>query len=109
LRRRAHFASLDGKQQKRVLTGDYAWLVPQDKLLVKIGVEVGNFRGFYRLLSSHTHSFPLAFYRMTERDQGRGIESEWETGYISHALAFATDVVERGTSDMRGLFPDIAT
>ena len=102
------FATLPPKQQKRFLTGDYAWLFPQNESLAKIGVNVGGIRGFYRLLSAHVHSFPLAFYRMAERDQGRGIESEWEKESFASALDFAEDVVNRATRDMLGMFPDAA-
>lgn len=70
-------------------------------------MEVGYFRGLYRFFSSHVHSFPLAFYRMSERDQGRGVKSEWEARYIANGLEFAEDSLRRATHDMLKLFPDI--
>jgi hypothetical protein len=105
---RKHFSALPPKQQKRFLTGHHAWLVIQDDLLARMDVNVGSFRGYYRFLSSHMHSFPLAFYRMPEREQGRGLESDWEKGMISIALEFAVDALRRATKDMYRLFPDIA-
>lgn len=65
------------KQRNRFLKGGSAVFLSQDQILERLGVEVGYFRGLYRFFSSHVHSFPLAFYRMSERDQGRGVKSEW--------------------------------
>jgi hypothetical protein len=44
---------------------------------------------------------------MGERDQGRGVESDWEKRYIGEALEFAESPLRRSTHDMLKLFPDI--
>lgn len=102
-----YFAALREKQRNRFLRGESAMLLSQDDILKKLGVDVAGFRAMYRFLSSHVHSFPLAFSRMGEREQGRGVESELEKGYIANALEFAEDFLRMALSDMLKLFPDI--
>jgi hypothetical protein len=104
---RVYFGTLPERRQKHVLTGKNALLLSQDELLKKMNENVGLFRGMYHFLSSHVHTLPLAFYRMAEREQGRGIESEWEKSNIAAALEFALHPVARATREMRGLFPDL--
>jgi hypothetical protein len=107
LQKNSFFMTLSSKQQKHFLKGDAALLLSQDKLLERLEVEIGHFRGLYRFFSSHVHTFPLAFYRMAERNQGRGVESDWEKEYITSALEFAECPVRRSSYDMLKLFPDI--
>jgi hypothetical protein len=73
-----------------------------------MGEDVSFFRGMYRFLSFHVHSLPVAFYRMAEREQGRGVESDWEKRNIAGALVFSLEPVRRATAEMLRLFPDIA-
>ena len=105
---RAHFAKLPERRRKHVLKGENALLLSQDELLQRMGENAAVFRGVYRFLSFHVHSLPVAFYRMAEREQGRGIESEWEKSNIAMTLEFALDPVRRATRDMGYLFPDIS-
>jgi len=107
LKQLPYFMALPEKQRKRFLKGDSALLLNQDQLLERLGVAVGPFRGMYRFISSHVHSFPLAFYLMGERDQGRGVESDWVKQSIADALEFAESPLRRSTYDMLKLFPDI--
>ena len=61
-----------------------------------------------RLRSFHVHSLPVAFYRMADREQGRGIESEWEKSNIAMALEFSRHPIMRATQEMRVLFPNLS-
>ena len=107
LKKRSYFSSLTERQKKHFLSGDHALLLNQNEILRKLGVEENQFRAQYRFLSSQTHSLPLSFSRMGEREQGRGTESEIEKGYIIMALAIAEDALKRATKDMVAIFPDI--
>jgi hypothetical protein len=82
-------------------------MLSRAELLAKLGIDHQHFRGLYTLLSSHVHSFPLAFMRMGEGTRGRGVESEVEKAYIAIALELAEDSLSRAAADMFGLFPDI--
>jgi RimJ/RimL family protein N-acetyltransferase len=104
---RAYFGTLPERRRKHVLKGDNALLLSQDELLKRMNEDISLFRGMYRFLSFHVHSLPVAFYRMAEREQGRGIESDWEKGNIANALEFARRPIVRATQEMRGLFPDL--
>jgi hypothetical protein len=102
-----YFNSLSEKCQKHFLRGNNAWLLSQDNLLKRMNEDVDKFRGIYRFFSFHIHSLPVSFYRMTEREQGRGIESDWEKTYMTMALDFALKPIQRANEEMLELFPDI--
>jgi hypothetical protein len=104
---RAYFATLPEGRRQHVLRGENALLLSQDELLSRMSEDVRFFRGMYRFLSFHVHSLPVAFYRMPDREQGRGVESGWEKRNIVMALEFAGRPLERATREMRALFPDV--
>src|SRR2546425_12684003 len=68
----------------------------------RIGRDVRDHYGHLR-----RNSLPVAFYRMPDREQGRGVESDWEKRNIAMALEFAGRAIERATREMRALFPDV--
>ena len=111
--RREHLASLprfralSEKEQSHWLKGERAIFLNQNQILERMNVKVNHFRGMYRFLSSHVHTLPLAFYRMGERDQGRGVESDTEKAYIAVALEFAEETGRKATIEMQALFPEI--
>ena len=109
LRANAFFMSLPEAKRKKLLNGEQACILTQDEILQRMGEFAQQTRGYYRFLSSHTHSFPLAFYRMAERNQGRGEESHTEKGYTASAIEFAAKVIQRSTTDMRTTFKDLVT
>lgn len=102
---RPYFSSLPPKQQGRFLRGERAWLLSQDELLQRAEISVGDFRGLYTYLSAQAHSFPLSFYRMAERDQGRGVENDAEKGSIAMILEFVASISEGSIRNMEHLFP----
>jgi hypothetical protein len=104
---RAYFGTLPERRRKHLLKGESALLLSQDELLKRMNEDVGLFRGMYRFLSFHVHTLPVAFYRMADREQGRGIESDWEKRNIAMALEFARHAIVRATREMHGLFPDL--
>jgi hypothetical protein len=106
LRARKFFQSLPEKRQTDLLKGDKALLLTQDEILKRMGEESAPFRGMYRLLSAHTHSTPLAFYRMASDGRGCGVENRADKAEIAVALQMASSFLERATTDMLKIFPD---
>lgn len=107
LENNSYFASLPGKLRKDLLTGKRSSILSRDEILERMGQFDPKTRGYYRFLSAHTHSFPLAYYRMAEQDRGRGEENEVEKGYMASALEFCSDVLERSVDGFRKSFADI--
>jgi hypothetical protein len=104
---RTYFGALPQRRRQHLLKGDNAFLLSHDELLRRMNEDVGEFRGMYRFLSFHVHNLPVAFYRMGEREQGRGVESDWEKNNIAMVLEFAARPIKRATREMRDLFPDL--
>lgn len=103
------FTSLPDKLKKKLLKGEQASILSQDEILRRMGAFEQRFRGYYRFLSSHAHSFPLAFYRMVDQGRGRGVENEVDKGYVAGAIDFASEVVSRATAEIRGAFKGVVT
>ena len=103
------FTQLPESFAGKLLNGERSCILIQDEILEHLKIVAPTNRGYYRFLSSHAHSFPLAYYRMAEHNRGRGEENEVEKGYIAGALEFGTEVLKRGTGDMRNAFADVVT
>jgi hypothetical protein len=106
LRENPYFYSLEKQVQVDCLKAKNVYLLTQDDLMKRIGVDTGFFRGLYIFLSSQTHSYPLGFYRTGEDNRGRGLENRVEKNYICSMLSIARFFVRRATREMVELFPD---
>jgi Family of unknown function (DUF5677) len=106
LRSRKFFQALPEKRQVELLKGDRALLLNQDEIIERMGEKREEFRGLYRLLSAHTHSTPMAFYRMAEDGRGAGVENPIDKGEMAVALQVATGFLERATTEMLKIFPE---
>ena len=100
------FKALDEKRQRELLKADRAPYV-QDDLVAKLGLNRSEFRGYYRYISSHTHTDPLSFYRMAERGSGTGVKNPVDMKYMASALNQARYYIDRATVDMGVIFPDL--
>ncbi len=109
LQNNAYFSQLPEALRKTLLKGERASILTQDEILQRMGQFDPKTRGFYRFLSSHAHSFPLAFYRMAEHNRGRGEENDVEKGYIASTLEFCTDLLKRSTDAFQKSFADISS
>ncbi|MDX1985087.1 MAG: DUF5677 domain-containing protein [Candidatus Obscuribacter sp.] len=98
------FTGLDAKLKAKLLRGETPSILIQDEILTRMGVAPQQVRGYYRLLSAHTHSFPMGYYRMTEHGYGHGEENVLEKNYIAIAADFAAECLERSTKGMKELF-----
>jgi len=104
----AFFIKLPASVQKSVLKGQRSCIYSQDEILTRMGEDASWARGFYHFLSSHTHSLPVGFSRMAEHNRGHGGENDIEKCYVSAALDFCTNTLNRSTADMQKVFADIA-
>lgn len=107
LRNNPYFAALPEPARRRFLTGRHPHFLKRDEILARAKLNVDDFRATYHFFSTHVHSGPLAFYRMGEREQGRGIENDVEKGHMVWALEAATDLSNRAIGHVLHLFPDI--
>jgi hypothetical protein len=78
----------------------------QDDVIERTNIDKTNFRFLYRFFSNHTHTGPVAFYRMAEHGRGRGFPNQHDTIYMALALDFAGDLMRRATADLVAFFPD---
>lgn len=109
LEKNPYFANLPEKVRQNLLKAERSSILTQDEILQRMGQAHQKTRGYYRFLSSHAHSFPLAFYRMDEHNRGRGEENEVEKGYIASTLEFCTDVLKKSTDGFQKSFADIVS
>lgn len=107
LQNNVYFRQLPEALRKNLLRAERACILTQDEILERMGCFDPTTRGYYRFLSSHAHSFPLAFYRMAEHNRGRGEENNVEKGYMASTLEFCADVVANSTESFRALFGDV--
>ncbi|MES3057396.1 DUF5677 domain-containing protein [Sphingomonas sp. PP-CC-3G-468] len=99
-----YLAALPEKRQRELLKGEKTPFV-QDDVIDRTDLGKKDFRFFYRFLSNHTHTGPVAFYRMSEHGRGSGFRNEKDTFYMASALEFAATLMTRAIRDMSGLFP----
>ena len=86
LKANTYFKGLTNKQQRHFLKGNDALFMSQDQIVQSFNGDINEFRSLYRFLSNQVHTLPISFYRMSEQERGRGVESEVEVGYTSLCL-----------------------
>lgn len=101
----SYLAALPEKRQRELLRGEKTPFV-QDDVIDRTDLDKKNFRFLYRFLSNHTHTGPVAFYRMGEHGRGAGYRNEKDTFYMTSALEFAATLLTPAIRDMSGLFPE---
>jgi hypothetical protein len=109
LKKNPCFSRLSQTLQKAVLKAERPSILTQDEITQRMGHFDPKTRGYYRFLSAHAHSLPLAYYRMGEHVRGRGVENEGEKGYIGGALEFCADLLAKSTEAFQKSFSDIVS
>jgi hypothetical protein len=104
----AYLSGLPEKRQAELIRGERTPFV-QDDMIVRANMDKTNFRFLYRFFSNHTHTGPIAFYRMREHGRGGGFQNHADILYMGFALDFALDLMERATADFLVFFPDAET
>lgn len=100
--------TFDPKARQQAMRGHKTPFV-QDDVLERMGEDKEQFRLAYRFFSQHTHTGPVAFFRLFEHDRGKGVETAHEKRYMIHAILFATAILERAVTGHLKLFPDAET
>jgi len=104
----SYLSSLPERRQKELIRGEKTPFV-QDDVIERTTIEKTNFRFLYRLFSQHTHTGPVAFYRMAEHGRGHGFQNHQDTLFMTFALDLASDLMRRATSDVLDFFPNAET
>lgn len=104
----AFLGTFDEKQRRQALRGERTPFI-QDDVLAEIGADPGGFRLLYRFFSQHTHSGPLAFYRMLDHDRGTGVETRHEKRYMIIVVGFATQFLARAIETQLDIVPEAET
>ena len=88
-----YFQSLELQRQQQLLQGIRPSLYSMRELSLRASVD-DRVWGYFELLSSHTHTLPVSFYRLGE--QGRtGVANEADQSYIASAIEFSIDMLQR--------------
>ena len=103
-----HLAAFDDRRRKVALRGEKTPFI-QDDVLAEMDFDQEQFRLIYRLLSHHTHTGPLSFYRMVEHNRGAGVETAHEKRYMIMTLRIASDFLVRTIQTHLHIFPDAET
>lgn len=103
------FNSLLSGQQKKLLNGQTAYLMPLEEIAERAGLEKAKFRFLYALFSNHVHSLPMSFYRMGDgkEDRGRGLPSPIEENSTTLCLSLACVLLTSTRNEVQALFADI--
>lgn len=104
----AYLATFDDRRRKAALKGDRTPFI-QDDVLAEMDVDPVLFRMLYRFFSQHTHTGPLAFYRMLDHDRGAGVETRHEKSYMIMVMGFSSDFLIRAMGTHLDIFPDAET
>lgn len=105
LQGRPYFQSLEKEKKEKILSGK-GYPFKQDELLDRMGIDRNALRFYYRFLSAHTHSDPVAFYRMAEHGRGAGVENSVDKAYIAASLETANSFLTRAIGEILLDFPD---
>jgi hypothetical protein len=106
LKTNSFFTALPPGDQRRFLQGKQAYLYPLETIASNCGLEVEHFRFFYSLMSQHAHALPAAYFRMDERDRGRGVHSELEERYHQMCIGLVIALIAGAANEMEAKFSD---
>ena len=96
---------LPEKRRTELLKGDKSFHT-QDEILDRMGEARVPIRGYYRFLSSHTHTGPISYYRMASQGRGSGVENIYDKKFMAEAMKVGRLFLERATEDMKRIFPE---
>jgi hypothetical protein len=80
------------------------YISPLEEIAGRSGIDLQEFRLLYKLFSSHTHCFPMSFYRMGEQNSGRGVHNKYEEEYTILCLSFAEKILTSARDEMKTIF-----
>jgi hypothetical protein len=99
------FQDFPEKRRRDLLKGGTPQYLSQDELLAPLVEDLVNVRGFYEFLSSHVHTYPVAYMKIPEHGaRGTGRENIVDKGYLGMAADYAGNLINQSTIDMKILF-----
>ena len=104
----AFLAAFDQRKRAVALKGEKTPFL-QDDVIAEMGGDAEPFRFIYRFFSQHTHSGPVAFFRMHEHCRGTGVETRLEKIFMLTAISAAAQVLEQAIETHLTIFPDAET
>jgi hypothetical protein len=107
LRRNKFFLGLPEKKQKRLLTGEQAYVLPLEDIAEDAGVGRNNYKFFQVLLSSHIHGLPMSFYRLGE-GRGRGLPTPVEEHYTAMCFSLCATLLTATRDEMKQMFEGLS-
>jgi hypothetical protein len=105
----SEFQSLDPEVQTKLLSGTQLYVGGLRGAVRSMGWEKGDFDGAYAYLSAYTHTAPVAFYRMEDKDPSSEEPSSFQYGLAALALEWATACIDKSVDRARVRFPDPPT
>jgi Family of unknown function (DUF5677) len=103
-----YLATFDAKRRAKALKGETTPFI-QDEVLGEIGFDKTLFRLIYRFFSQHTHTGPMAFYRIADNGHGTGVETRHEKLYMALVLGIAREFLVRAIEVQLDIVPDAET
>lgn len=88
LKNNSFFNQLPLALKNQVLKGTKAHLFSLEEIAKRTGIELEEFRFYWKLMSSHVHSLPMSYYRMANSERGCGVQTEIEENYTTMLLSF---------------------
>jgi hypothetical protein len=104
----SYFNSFPERVQQDCLKARKLYLLSQDDILKKMGIDIQIFRGLYILWSSHVHSFPMGYYRTFKNNRGTGVENPAEKHHICVAIEMCIKFIRCIAKAHLHLFPESA-
>ncbi|AUC80243.1 hypothetical protein CW736_13045 [Nonlabens sp. MB-3u-79] len=101
------FKSLDKNQQKMILKGKKSSLLTQFEIIEKRGIELEEFKSYYKLMSTSTHSSPtalkiLAFKNINDEKNANELTDGLLFMSLYYCCFFLSDLI-KSTSKLWGL------
>lgn len=93
----SNFQSLDKNSKNFILSGKKSTLLTQFEIAKKRGIDINDFKAYYKLMSVHTHSSPTAITNLVYTqgiDQGSNIDNIILSMIISYNSYFLADMIK---------------
>jgi len=108
LKNNAWFMALPEGLRKECLKGKYLTVASRDEMVLDSGWDPKKFNAYFDLLSQHTHTLTMSFYRMEPDGRGTGIENATDRGYMTTAMLVSTTSLVEQMEKLIEFFPDVA-
>jgi hypothetical protein len=88
IKNNSHFEKLDKQTKKFILNGKKSTLLTQFEIVEKRGLDLEEFRAYYKLMSVHTHSSPASITQLVYT-QGMETDGEFNNLMLSFLIMYS--------------------